>query len=63
MSHKKKTILTVIGLLLLIGTIGGGNLKLITNWSSAEMVGYNFWSIFSIIIGGYLTYLGFKNEK
>lgn len=49
-----KNILGVAGALLILGTLFGGNLSYITNWSTAELVGYNVWSIISIVGGGYL---------
>ena len=53
----------VIGLLLVIGTLFGGNLKYIADWSSAELVGYNTWTIIAIFGGGYLAYWGLKPKK
>ena len=54
----KSVIFFVIGALLIIGTLG--NLKTIADWSTAELVGYNTWSIIAIVGGGYLVYLGIK---
>ena len=60
MSSKKKTIFGIIGILLLIGTIGSGGLNSIGNWSSSELIGYNMSSIFAIVFGLSFIYLGFK---
>lgn len=60
MNTKKKSISFVIGALLVVGTLFGGNLKYIGDWSSAELVGYNVWSVVAILGGGYLVYLGLK---
>ena len=56
----KKIIFIVVGILLILGTLAGGNLKYIFNWSTAELAGYNTWSLIAIIGGGYLIYLGRK---
>ena len=56
----KKTVFLIIGILLLLGTLAGGNLSTITNWSTGELVGYNIWSIIAIGGGAYLVYLGIK---
>lgn len=56
----KKTIFFVVGALFLIGTLAGGNLKSITDWSTAELIGYNTWTIIAIFGGAYLVFLGIK---
>jgi len=56
----KKVIFFVIGVLLILGTLSGGNLKYIGDWSTSELVGYNVWSLIAIFGGGYLVYLGAK---
>jgi len=56
----KKAIFFVIGALLIVGTLAGGNLQYITDWSTSELVGYNVWSIIAIFGGAYLIYLGIK---
>ena len=58
-----KTTAGIIGLLLIVGTLFGGNLKYITDWSSSELVGYNVWTLIAIIGGGYLCYWGLKPKK
>ena len=55
-----KNVLGVIGVLLIALPIVGGNLKYLTDWSTAELVGYNFSSLISIFGGGFLVYLGIK---
>ncbi len=59
-SATKKTIMIVIGALLVIGTLTGGNLQTITDWSTSELVGFNAWSIIALVGGAYLVYRGFK---
>jgi hypothetical protein len=58
-SMKKKTFL-VLGLLLVIGTLFGGNLEYLSDWSTSELVGYNSWTIVALLGGVYLIYKGFK---
>lgn len=60
LSTTKKTIFFVIGALLIIGTLAGGNLKYLADWSTAELVGYNVWSLIAIFGSAYLIYLGAK---
>lgn len=58
-----KTTAGIIGLLLIVGTLFGGNLKYITNWSTFELAGYNIGALFAIIGGGYLCYWGLQPKK
>jgi hypothetical protein len=58
----KRTVLFVIGALLIMGTLAGGNLKHIINWSTAELIGYNSWTIFAIFGGMYMVYLGIRGK-
>lgn len=57
-----KIVVVVIGALLILGTLSGGNLKFLSDWSTAELVGYNVWSLISIFGGGYLVYWGLKKK-
>ena len=59
-NNTKKVIFSFIGFLFFIGTIFGGNLKYIFDWSTAELIGYNLMSLISIFGGSYLFYLGIK---
>lgn len=59
-SGTKKTIYFIIGGLLVLGTLGGGNIQYITDWSTAELVGFNIWTIIAIFGGSYLIYLALK---
>lgn len=59
-STTKKIIFFVIGALLIVGTLAGENLKYLTDWSTAELIGYNIWSLIAIFGGAYLIYLGAK---
>lgn len=59
-STAKKPILFVIGILLIVGTLNGKNIGYLTNWSTAELFGYNAWTIFAIFGGAYMVYLGVK---
>ena len=56
----KKTILGILGFLLIIGTLFGGNLRYLINWNSFELAGYNLWTLIAIFGGGYLIYYGFR---
>ena len=56
----KKAVFFVIGALLIVGTLAGGSLQYITDWSTSELVGYNIWSIIAIFGGAYLVYMGVK---
>jgi len=58
-----KSALLVIGFILIIGVIMSGNLSSIADWSTAEMFGYNTFSIVSIIGGVVMVYFGFKKSK
>ncbi len=58
-----RVVLAAVGLVLVLGTLFGGNLKYITDWSSAQLIGYNAWSLVAIFGGGYLTYWGLKGKK
>lgn len=57
----KKNILLIVGILLIIGTLG--NFKYLNDWSTAEMIGFNTWSLVAIFGGIYLIYLGIKNPN
>ena len=59
-SATKKTFFFVMGALLVVGTLAGGNLKYIVDWSTSELVGYNTWSLIAIFGGTYLIFLGAK---
>jgi len=56
----KKTIYFIVGAFLIVGTLTGGNLGYIMNWSTAELVGYNTWTLVSIFGGSYLIYRGVR---
>lgn len=53
----------VAGAFLLFIAFTGDNLKYITDWSTAELVGYNAWGVF--LVGGsfFLIYKGLNNKK
>ena len=59
-STTKKTIFFIIGALLVVGTLTGGSLKYLGDWSTAQLAGYNVWSLIAIIGGAYMIYLGAK---
>jgi hypothetical protein len=61
----KKTIFAVIGFLLILGALGGGNILQLANWSTAELIGFNVMTLVELIIGGYLVYWGLikKHQK
>ena len=59
-NNSKKTILLVIGILLVVGTLVGGNLRNIADWSTSESIGYNTWTLLAIFGGAYMAYLGVK---
>lgn len=56
-----KNISGIIGLVLLIVFIAGGNY--LTNWSTAELVGYNLVSLAELVGGAWLVYSGLKSIK
>lgn len=60
MSQKSKTIRAVVGIVLLVVVVGGGGLKSLSDWSTAEMAGYNWGVIIFLVFGVALTYQGFK---
>ena len=55
--------LPIIGIVLLIGVISGGNYQYLINWSTAELVGFNFVTLLEIIGGVWLVYNGIKEIK
>ncbi len=59
-STAKKAVFFIIGAFLIVGTIAGGNLEYLGDWSTAELVGFNIWSLGAIFGGAYLIYLGAK---
>ena len=61
MSYRKKTILGVLGIILILGVIGNSKqLLYLLIWNDAEILGRNIFTLFSILGGGYFLYLGFK---
>ena len=59
----KKIIITVVGVLLFLGTIAGGNLKQLSDWSNAQAIGFNIWTLFCLIGFPYIVFLQFKGSK
>jgi hypothetical protein len=53
-----KVVAFVIGALLILGSLG--NLSSLGDWSTAELVGFNLWTIIAIGGGGTLCYWGVK---
>ncbi|MDO8669752.1 MAG: hypothetical protein Q7K65_05725 [Candidatus Buchananbacteria bacterium] len=49
-----KNILGILGLLLILGTLK--NITYIGNWSTAQMIGFNVWTLVAIFGGAYLAY-------
>jgi len=61
MSYRKKTILGVLGMILILGVIiNSKELIYLLVWNDAEILGRNIFTLFSIFGGGYFIYLGFK---
>lgn len=60
MGSKKKVIYGIIGMALLLTVTTGGNLKLLGDWSTGEMAGYNIFTIFSLVFGVAFIYEGFR---
>lgn len=62
MSYRKKTILGVLGMILILGVIiNSKELIYLLVWNDAEILGKKiFLHYFSIFGGGYFLYLGFK---
>lgn len=52
----KRTIAGIVGLLLVLGTLFGGNLHYLSDWSSAQLIGFNGWTIVVLLGGSYLLY-------
>jgi hypothetical protein len=57
-----KTLLGFVGVVLIIGTIAGGNLKNLSDWSTGEFVGYNVGTLIFLLGGSYLIYRAFKKS-
>ncbi len=55
-----KKFLPIIGLVLLISVISGGDYRYLTNWSTAELVGFNFATLVKLVGGAWLVYNGIK---
>ena len=49
----------VVGALLIIGTIFGGNLQYLSDWNTGELIGFNAWTLIAVFGGGYLVYWAF----
>jgi len=49
-----------IGGVLVIRVFLGGNLQYLLDWSTAKIIGYNIWTIISLLGGSYLIYVGSK---
>lgn len=60
---KSGTVQIVIGVLLILGILSGGNLASIGNWSSSEMVGYNVFAIVALVGGAYLIRVGMRRNQ
>lgn len=56
-----KKFLPIIGIVLLITFVSGGNY--LTNWSTAELVGFNLVKLFELVGGIWLIYNGIKELK
>jgi hypothetical protein len=59
-NKRKHSILGFIGFILILGSVFGGGLKSLSDWSSSELIGANTFIIVSIILGGYFIYIGLK---
>ena len=59
--NMKKTIFFVIGVFLIAGTFFGNSFSYLANWSNAELIGYNTWTLVSLIGGAFLIYKAVKN--
>ena len=51
---EKKTIPGIFGLLLIIGNLK--NIAYLNDWSTAQMAGFNTWTLAAIFGGAYLAY-------
>lgn len=62
MNESKKSnskTLGVVGILIAIGTLYGDQVSYLNDWSTAEMVGFNIWTLLAVIGGFYLGYRAF----
>ena len=59
----KKNIAGVFGAFLLLGFFASSGWHTLGDWSTAEMVGYNGWWLFSLIGGAWFVYYGLTNRS
>jgi hypothetical protein len=57
-----KTFLGFIGTVLIVGTIFGGGLKDLSDWSTAEQLGGNTSTVLTVVGGSYSIYRAFKKS-
>lgn len=58
----KKILVTIIGVALFVGTIAGENIKQLSDWSNAQAIGFNAWTLFCLIVIPYIVFLQFKDQ-
>ncbi len=58
----RRIVITIIGVALFIGTIAGENLKQLSDWSNAQAIGFNIWTLFCLIGVPYIIFLQFKKK-
>ncbi len=58
-----RTAVAIIGLVFIVGSLVGGDFKSLTDWSSAEKIGYNFGSLFLPLAGAAMVYYGMKKNS
>ena len=57
-----KLVLGGVMVVVVIGTLFGGNLAYLSDWSTPQLVGFNLWTIVSVLGGSYLAYWAFRKK-
>jgi hypothetical protein len=56
-------LLAFISFVLICGVIAGGNWKTLADWSSAELVGYNVYTLVVLLVGGRFVLRALNGRK
>lgn len=60
--NMKNVTLGFIGFVLILLPLIGGNVKYLADWGSAELVGYNFFTVLCFVVGALLLKKYFKKD-